>query len=431
MSPKKTQSGIFAPSELLGRIERTITIGNGSNNITIVTECRQNDKSVLHALLVSSDAMARASQVWRRMFEGEWVEACKDERPVLDYREDSHTAVMTLMNIIHIQFGQVPSTLTLSELRKIAIFSDKWFLTAVLEPWVQRWVEQLSILIDAEGHEPDWLWIAWEFGITAVFNRVGARLAFGAPIPEAKPASSAFTFPGGAFGAPIPETKPASSAFTSPGGAFGVSRPQVSYLNELSKVNTVSSFSSMALPPGVEESITRMRERMIECMLTGLYEYSEALIDWVNDPNPSVSSPQLQRCAHSKRDCVALQFGSLTLGLSEDLWPRRDAKDVSLSPAQLRTRLLDIQLSDCKNNDFKQTIRDGRLSSKQAKVYCGDFGKILKRIEDVPFQQPPFANDMQLNHLTDRFAIVGISCDFVPVPIFRKQKTGNRINLRS
>ncbi|KAL0929565.1 nuclear pore protein [Colletotrichum truncatum] len=252
MSPKKTQSGIFAPSELLGRIERTITIGNGSNNITIVTECRQNDKSVLHALLVSSDAMARASQVWRRMFEGEWVEACKDERPVLDYREDSHTAVMTLMNIIHIQFGQVPSTLTLSELRKIAIFSDKWFLTAVLEPWVQRWVEQLSILIDAEGHEPDWLWIAWEFGITAVFNRVGARLAFGAPIPEAKPASSAFTFPGGAFGAPIPETKPASSAFTSPGGAFGVSRPQVSYLNELSKVNTVSSFSSMALPPGVE-----------------------------------------------------------------------------------------------------------------------------------------------------------------------------------
>nr|XP_036584512.1 uncharacterized protein CTRU02_05587 [Colletotrichum truncatum]KAF6794030.1 hypothetical protein CTRU02_05587 [Colletotrichum truncatum] len=274
----------------------------------------------------------------------------------------------------------------------------------------QGWVEQLSLLIDIEGREPDWLWIAWEFGITAVFNRVGERLAFGAPIPE---------------------TKPASSAFTSPGGAFGVSRPQVSYLNELSKVSTVSSFSSMALPPGVEESITRMRERMIECMLTGLYEYSEALIDWVNDPNPSVSSPQVQRCAHSKRDCVALQFGSLTLGLSEDLWPRRDAKDVPLSPAQLRTRLLDIKLSDCENNDFKQTRRDGRHSSKQAKVYCGDFGKISKRIEDVPFQQPPFANDMQLNHLTDRFAIVGISCDFVPVPILRKQKTENRINIRS
>ncbi|KAL0929571.1 nuclear pore protein-like protein [Colletotrichum truncatum] len=312
MSPKKTQSGIFAPSELLGRIERTITIGNGSNNVTIVTECRQNGKSVLHALLVSSDAMARASQVWRRMFEGEWVEACKDERPVLDYREDSHTAVMTLMNIIHIQFGQVPSTLTLSELREIAIFSDKWFLTAVFEPWVQGWVEQLSLLIDIEGREPDWLWIAWEFGITAVFNRVGERLAFGAPIPE---------------------TKPASSAFTSPGGAFGVSRPQVSYLNELSKVSTVSSFSSMALPPGVEV--------------------------WVIDSRP----------------------------------------------AQLRTRLLDIKLSDCENNDFKQTRRDGRHSSKQAKVYCGDFGKISKRIEDVPFQQPPFANDMQLNHLTDRFAI--------------------------
>ncbi|WYZ46844.1 hypothetical protein EsH8_IX_001069 [Colletotrichum jinshuiense] len=244
-------------SELAESIERRIDFDNGCGDVMVIVEDYSKDKPDLHGLLVSSNMMSRASDVWKRMFAGEWSETRTDRPVILDYREDGYVAVTIIMNIIHLRFGDVPTVVSLAELKEIAMFTDKWMVTALIVPWVQGWLEYLSGSVDNVGCEVEWLWIAWEFGLTDVFNRVGCRLAFGGAIPAAEP-SQLIRF------------------------SFGVSDAQIGFptSNVSEEEGTFYLDNSDTLPPEVEEVITEARKAMVDRMLTELYGYFDALLDW-------------------------------------------------------------------------------------------------------------------------------------------------------
>ncbi|GKT96921.1 nuclear pore protein [Colletotrichum tofieldiae] len=118
--------------ELAERIERRIDLESDGGDAMIVVEDSSEDEPELHGLLVSSDMMARASEVWKRMFRGEWAETQAGQPLVLGYREDGYVVVLIVMNIIHLRFVDVPTAISLDELRDIAMFTDKWMVTLSL-----------------------------------------------------------------------------------------------------------------------------------------------------------------------------------------------------------------------------------------------------------------------------------------------------------
>ncbi|KDN68929.1 hypothetical protein CSUB01_11627 [Colletotrichum sublineola] len=88
--------------ELVNRIEQKIDMENGSSDVTIVVKYNKKLRT-LYGLLVSSQAMSRASRVWKQMFTGAWAETRGDSPLVLDYTEDHARAVVIIMNIIYLR----------------------------------------------------------------------------------------------------------------------------------------------------------------------------------------------------------------------------------------------------------------------------------------------------------------------------------------
>ncbi|KZL80262.1 nuclear pore protein, partial [Colletotrichum incanum] len=387
--------------ELVHRIVHTTDLENGSGDVTIVVKYHKKRKR-LHGLLVSSQAMARASCVWKQMFTGAWAETQEDRPLVLDYTDDDSMAVVTIMKIIHLRFNDVPLTVTLSELQAIASFTDKFMVTGLVLPWIEGWLGPLSALVDKVGCEAEWLRISWEFGLIDVFDRIGRRIAFGAPVPVVE--------------VPPPPSK---------SDPWGISRVPVSSSpsEEHGDQDIFYAVNFDDLPPGVEDVATRARLAMVHRMLKEVYDYFDALISWTTDPKASDSPPTAGSvCARSKQDCIRLQIGSLLPVLNSlGLWPKLTSGDVSISPAQLRAAFLGIRLSDCNNNEFRNSKTDSRsMFNNPTRISCGNLDEIVKRIRDVPLHYQQFANEMQLNHMKARQATTGLICNFVPHTSFKR-----------
>ncbi|KAK6206215.1 nuclear pore protein [Colletotrichum tabaci] len=256
-------------------ITRTIDLADGSGDVKIILRYGPRKKNKLQELLVSSDAMARASPVWRKMFTGGWAETKADRLLVLDHTEDSYKAVVTIMNIIHLRFSDVPPTVTLAGLKAIATFTDQRMATALVVPWIERWLSHLSGSVDTVGCETEWLWIAWEFGLAAVFDRISRRLAYGAPVPVAEPSPPPSTF--GNFG------RTGARAFSPAAEEHGDVFNDVNFDN---------------LPPEVEDVVKGARLAMVGRMLTEVYDYFDALLQWTGSPKASLSNVIGHACRH-------------------------------------------------------------------------------------------------------------------------------------
>ncbi|WQF90573.1 hypothetical protein CDEST_15587 [Colletotrichum destructivum] len=383
-------------------ITRTIDLADGCGDVKIILRYGPRKKNKLQELLVSSDAMARASPVWRKMFTGGWAETKADRPLVLDHTEDSYKAVVTIMNIIHLRFSDVPPTVTLAGLKAIATFTDQRMATALVVPWIERWLSHLSGSVDTVGCETEWLWIAWEFGLAAVFDRISRRLAYGAPVPVAEPSPPPSTF--GNFG------RTGARAFSPAAEEHGDVFNDVNFDN---------------LPPEVEDVVKGARLAMVGRMLTEVYDYFDALLQWTGSPKACDGVPAARLdCAHSEADCIRLQIGSLFPVLNSlGLWPKSTPGDVLMSPAHLRTTLLGIRLSDCNNNGFRGLKKESRSPcNNPTSAVCGNFDETLDRIKHMPLQHQQIANEMQLNHLQAQHAKVGLECAFAPHAIFKRSQ---------
>lgn len=92
--------------------------------------------------------------------------------------EDDPRAFRILMGIIHSAFAEhVPETVELVELFHVAILTDKYDMTHLLQPWAEVWCSS-----QRGRRHPYRLWIAWVLGDEAMFESEARRLALGCPV---------------------------------------------------------------------------------------------------------------------------------------------------------------------------------------------------------------------------------------------------------
>lgn len=94
-------------------------------------------------VLVSKDVMRLASPVWATMLQpGRWSEASKNS---LAMPEDDPDAMILVLHLAHMNYGQVPTSLYSKLLLKVAILTDKYGLFNLLSlHFGPKWVNQAS-----------------------------------------------------------------------------------------------------------------------------------------------------------------------------------------------------------------------------------------------------------------------------------------------
>jgi hypothetical protein len=154
------------------------------STLSVLTGCADNfdsDRGDLRLVVgeqkaesvVSSEALARASPIFRRMLNGNFAESKpKSGDWVVTLPEDDPYALCFLLNIIHLRFDRIPAvggatTYTDQVVYKLTVLSDKYELTHSLRPWASSWLADIS-----KRHRRDFtsrIWIAWELGDYKLF----------------------------------------------------------------------------------------------------------------------------------------------------------------------------------------------------------------------------------------------------------------------
>lgn len=127
---------------------------------------------------VSSKTMSRVCQAWKKMLDPDcpFVEARMVGQGELSLPEDDAAPLAILLHIAHLNFDRVPQELSFEELLALAVLTDKYDGTRLVQPWIQSWIAGLEYLLLEPGYE-EWLWIAWEFGQLESFQRLALHLA--------------------------------------------------------------------------------------------------------------------------------------------------------------------------------------------------------------------------------------------------------------
>lgn len=125
--------------------------------------------------IVSSTVMSFASPVWKVLFDpqGQFMEATAKEAYLLD---DDPDMLLVLLRISHLQFHELPTGLSFTQLLNMAILCDKYDTVRIVRPWIRQWQKPLEHLALTSGYE-EWLFIAWTFGDFDTFEKLAKQLA--------------------------------------------------------------------------------------------------------------------------------------------------------------------------------------------------------------------------------------------------------------
>ncbi len=137
-------------------------------------------KDVTKTLVVSSTVMCLASPVWKAMFdpqghfkEATWSTSAANRE--VAFPDDDPGALLVLLNISHLNFDQLPTTMEFDTLLNIAVLCDKYDMVKVIRPWIPKWAEPLRSHALERGHE-EYAFIAWTFGDQVAFDVVIRRM---------------------------------------------------------------------------------------------------------------------------------------------------------------------------------------------------------------------------------------------------------------
>ncbi|KAF2829988.1 hypothetical protein CC86DRAFT_178345 [Ophiobolus disseminans] len=104
---------------------------------------------VQKAFRVNKGSLRNASSVWAAMLNGNWAESGMSE---ISFPEDSSYAFEIVLRIVHLQFKEVPGSLTPRQLLLIAGLADKYDLS----PLLHATVEYKKWLAPYRGSGPGW-----------------------------------------------------------------------------------------------------------------------------------------------------------------------------------------------------------------------------------------------------------------------------------
>ncbi|KAF2865654.1 hypothetical protein BDV95DRAFT_530978 [Massariosphaeria phaeospora] len=118
---------------------------------------------------VSRRHLVSASPTLERMFSGtNWKEGIRDENDGLYHvpAEDwDSEALLCVLQVLHLRNGQVPRTVSLEMLAKIAVLLDFYKCAEALESFTERWIERLRVTTPVPSYFCRdtllWMCIAW------------------------------------------------------------------------------------------------------------------------------------------------------------------------------------------------------------------------------------------------------------------------------
>ncbi|PVH73882.1 hypothetical protein DL98DRAFT_594572 [Cadophora sp. DSE1049] len=255
----------------------------------------------------SADTLVLASPVWKNFLFPPWDD---DPAPVgevkekqIDCTEDDGEALLVLLNIVHLNFNAVPSTLEYSTLLQVAVRVDQYDCIKIVRPWLESWMKHEhgeSLKPNQEG----WLFIAWVFEPENIFEKLAKHLVVNSNVTSAS--------------------------------MSGSSPPQ-----NLHPPNGKPLASTM--PPGIVESILKCRNKLLGDLL-------EIPYDWLSSLEKAMRSSSTICTVNSQsKVCDAAVYGSLIRGLLDaSLYPRRIRGSLiksvkSIADALGRIKLLHIK----------------------------------------------------------------------------------------
>jgi hypothetical protein len=98
----------------------------------------------------------------------DWKEGYRDENDGLYHvpaRDWDSEALLYVLQILHLRYGQVPRTIPLEMLAKIAVLIDFYDCAEALESFTERWIEYLRVAAPVPSYFCRdlmlWMCIAW------------------------------------------------------------------------------------------------------------------------------------------------------------------------------------------------------------------------------------------------------------------------------
>ncbi|KAF1991476.1 hypothetical protein K402DRAFT_416779 [Aulographum hederae CBS 113979] len=116
--------------------------------------------------VVSKKAMSLASLVWDAMFNRNFSETTAKRVPFVG---DDPFALLVVLRIAHMQFSQLPKSVSFRQLLEIAVICDKYDTLAVIRPWLSTWADPHKNNTKSPEYE-EWFFIAWVFGDAETFK---------------------------------------------------------------------------------------------------------------------------------------------------------------------------------------------------------------------------------------------------------------------
>ncbi|KAF2671673.1 hypothetical protein BT63DRAFT_476549 [Microthyrium microscopicum] len=184
-----TMTNMFNMSDQIEDIEafyrqpQQLALYQGANPFT-VTIGKKDEGQI--ELMVSSEALALASPVWKAMVQGGYKEAVTGQ---VYFPEDDLDSMLLLLSISQLSLQNIPEAMDFDQLRRLAEVCYKYDCARVVIPWVRNWMKPFHIpklhSLNARWHLMD---VAWVFGDIKTVNDIYQYLLLHA-IHGSKPGS--------------------------------------------------------------------------------------------------------------------------------------------------------------------------------------------------------------------------------------------------
>lgn len=182
-----TRVQIDADGDLCLKVGHNKCLTNPTEN----SEEHDHEYAVIY--VVDSSTVSRSSPVWKKLLNGAFAES-KRPNPdsgkewMVELPDDNPKSMLIILNIIHSCFSKVPvggkGAMTLRDMYRLTILTDKYDLTPLLVPWAKTWMVSIRDTANrvSERNHPilcgfeRCLWVSWELGDEQLFRKAYIHL---------------------------------------------------------------------------------------------------------------------------------------------------------------------------------------------------------------------------------------------------------------
>lgn len=155
-------------------------VSSGDLTIHLSYEDKETKSAATTDFIVSLPALRLASPVWNVMLDpnGRFLESIQPqpgEPYKVSFSEDDPEALLTLLDIAHLNFHNLPADRDVSEVFQLAALCDKYDCIRLLRPWIGKWYTPF----DEDRNKYDQskrLFVAWAFGYDEEYKRLSLNL---------------------------------------------------------------------------------------------------------------------------------------------------------------------------------------------------------------------------------------------------------------